>query len=141
MHQIETSGTWLDMGRQLGEALRDEIRRAQELFAPWLVTERDRYAPALARLQGLLQEHCPPLLDEALGMAEGAGLAPEVGLGYRLFNQVRLFLDPGCSVVFLRDTDRGPLLGRDCDLGPNELELQLCHVSGHAGACATVETT
>ncbi len=141
MHQLETTGSWRDMGRQLGEAFRDEIQRAQELFAPWLVSEPEKYAPALARLEGLLRAEGPELLDEALGMAEGAGMTPEVGLGYRLFNQVPLFMDTGCSVVFMRDTDRGPLLGRNCDLGPNELDLQLCHVRRPTGQTATIETT
>jgi len=141
MLQVETAGTWREMGRQLGEAFREEITRAQQLFAPWLVTEGEKYAPALGRLRALLEGHCPELLEEALGMAEGAGLSPEVGLGYRLFNQVALFMDTGCSVVFMRDTDRGPLLGRNCDLGPNELDLQLCHVRRPAGQTATIETT
>ncbi len=129
------------MGRQLGEAFREEITRAQQLFAPWLVAERERYAAALARLEALLQAQCPQLLEEALGMAEGAHLPPEVGLGYRLFNQVPLFLDTGCSVVFRRETDCGPLLGRNCDLGPNELALQLCQTRHPTGQPATLETT
>lgn len=141
MHHLETHGTWREMGRQLGEAFADEIREAQELFAPWLVSERDRYAPAIARLQALLQEHCPDLLDEALGMAEGAGLSPEVAIGYRLFNQVSLYLNTGCSVVFVRDTQRGPLLGRNCDLGVQEVRFQLCQVRRPTGQPATIETT
>jgi hypothetical protein len=141
MHHLETHGTWREMGRQLGEALGPQIREAQERFAPWLVREADRYAPALARLRALLEQHCPDVLDEALGMAEGAGMSPEVGLGYRLFNQVSLYLNNGCSVVFVRETDRGPLLGRNCDLGPQELDLQLCHVRRPTGQPATIETT
>jgi hypothetical protein len=143
MHRIETCGSWREMGRQLGEAFAGDLRRAQELFAPWLVTEADKFAPALSRLRQRLAAEAPDLLAEALGMAEGAGLSAEVGLGYRLFNQVAFFLHPGCSVVFLRDTDQGPLLGRNCDLGPYEVEadLQLCHVRRPVGQAATIEMT
>ncbi len=129
------------MGRQLGEAFREPIREAQELFAPWLVTDSARYEPALLRLQELLREYCPSVLEEALGMAEGAGLPALVGLGYRLFNQVSMYLNPGCSVVFLRETDRGPLLGRNCDLRAEELRFQLCHVRRPQSEPATIETT
>lgn len=141
MLQIETRGTWREMGRQLGEAFRDDIRDAQELFAPWLVTEREKYAPAVARLEALLRAQCPEVLDEALGMGEGAGMDPDLALGYRLFNQISMFLREECSVAFIRGGENGPLLGRNCDLGQSELRFQLCHVRRPTGEPATIEMT
>lgn len=137
MLHLETSGTWRDMGRQMGEAFRDDIARGIDRFAPWLVSEADRYRPAVNRLRAMLAEHAPDLLDEARGMAEGAGLSEAVGLGYRLFNQVRSFVEVGCSVIS-QQTDRGPLLARNCDLYPREHEFQVCQVRRPKGQPASL---
>ncbi len=137
MLHLETSGTWREMGRQLGETFRDEIARGVERFAPWLVSEAKRYRPAVNRLRAMLAEHAPDLLDEARGMAEGAGLSEAVGLGYRLFNQVRSFVEVGCSVIF-QQTDQGPLLARNCDLYPREHEFQVCQVRRPVGQPASL---
>ncbi len=38
---------------------------------------------------------CPDLIEETEGMARGAGMEPELLLGYRFFNEIR---DPDASV-------------------------------------------
>jgi len=37
MLTIETSESWREMGRQLGEQCGDDIRRCMQTYAPWLL--------------------------------------------------------------------------------------------------------
>lgn len=142
MLHIETSGTWRDMGRHYGEALREQIAQCIEQFAPWLLPEPQQHAAAIADLRATLNAHCPELCEETQGMAEGAGLDEDVMLAYRFFHEVRLRAREECSVVFLADTPSGPLLGRNCDLSPGfEAQVQLCHIRRPMEGPACVLTT
>lgn len=142
MLRIETSGTWREMGRHYGEALREEIARCIEQFAPWLLSEPQRHAAAIADLRATLEANCPELCEETQGMAEGARLSGDVMLGYRFFHEVRLRAREECSVVFLAATPDGPLLGRNCDLSPGfEAQVQLCHLRRPTGGPACALTT
>lgn len=129
MLTIETSGSWREMGRQLGEQCGDDIRRCMQTYAPWLIEDTDRFRPAVADLRAVLAEHCPELLEESQGMAEGAGLEPDLTLGFRFFAEVRKRLSPACCAIYLANTPDGPLLGRNCDLDPKfDAGVQLCRV-------------
>ena len=142
MLRIETCGTWREMGRQYGEALRDELRQCMAQFSPWLLAEPAKYAPAIEDLRGALRPVCPELLDESVGIAEGAELDEDLTLGYRFFNEVRARLAEECSAVCLCRTDKGPLLGRNCDLMAGfEAEVQLCQVRRADDGPACVLTT
>ena len=127
MLYIETKGTWRDMGRQLGEAFSEQLAQCVEHYAPWLVADLDRYRPAISQIRELLASHCPELNEETAGLAESSGIDADTLLGYRFFNEVRQRMVEGCSVVYIANSDAGPLLGRNCDLSATvDPDIQLC---------------
>ena len=75
-------------------------------------------------------------------MVRGADLDADVTLGFRFFNEVRDHMDEGCSVIFLANSDVGPLLTRNCDLSPTfDSDIQLCRVCKPKDGTATLRTT
>ena len=139
---IETAGSWRDMGRQLGKTFSAVIERCFEYYCPWLREEQKLYSPAISEVRRLLQKECPDLLEESDGMADGAGMDPELALGYRFFGEMKERVGEGCSVVFLEQTDVGPLLGRNCDLSPvSDPEIQLVRVCRPDGGAPSIQTT
>ncbi|MDP6357561.1 MAG: C45 family autoproteolytic acyltransferase/hydrolase [Planctomycetota bacterium] len=125
MLQIETTGSWRQMGQQIGEEFRDWFEPIREHFASWLVDDFEKHQPAIAGLRALLLEHCPELNEETEGMAEAVGFESDFMLGLRFFNEIRQF-SPGCSGFFITDSDAGPLLARTCDIEPDiSQEIQL----------------
>ncbi len=142
MIRIETHGSWREMGRQYGEALGSLIADCMDRFAPWLREDPAHYAPAITGLGHILARHCPDLLEETAGIAEGAGIAGDAMLGYRFFPEVRFRLSEECSVVYLAASDCGPLLGRNCDLiGDFEPLVQVCQVRRPRTGPASILTT
>lgn len=141
MLQLETKGSWREMGRQLGEAFRGPIHELVERYASWVEGEAETWRPAIAYLTEVLGRHCPDLLEEARGVGEGAGLKAEFVVGQRFFNHIRSYLETGCSVVFMDSPTDGPLLGRNCDLSAAEAPLQLCQVRRPSGQPASIITT
>lgn len=142
MHYIETTGSWREMGRQLGETFAEPLRVCIDHYCPWLSADPGRFTPAVQNVRESLQAHCPELLDETEGLAEGAGLHPNIAIGYCFFNDVRARMVEGCSVVYFAGGDSGPLLGRNCDLkGAFDTEAQMCRVRKPLDGCATIMTT
>ena len=124
---IETKGTWRKMGRQLGDAFLDQLKQCIDHYASWLVADLDRYRPAIGQIRALLSSHAPELLEETEGLAESSGVDADTLLGYRFFNEVKERVAEGCSVVYIANSDAGPLLGRNCDLSATfDPDIQLC---------------
>lgn len=139
---IETRGTWREMGRQYGEAARSLIHKAIAYFGPWLLTD----AAKAARVAGYMRPHigtvAPEALDEIDGMAEGAGISSDAMLCVRFLPEVSTALKLGCTVVYLQDSDRGPLLGRNEDIEPDvSVEIQVCHTCRPIDGPATMLLT
>jgi len=142
MLRIETRGSWREMGRQLGEEFREWFPVCLERYASWLTAELDRWRPAIAEIRELLQRHCPELAEETAGMAEALSLDDDLMLGLRYFNELRQRVRPGCSGVFIADSDAGPLLARTCDLEPDvSSEVQLLRVCRPRDGMQTMLTT
>ena len=143
MLQIETEGTWRAMGQQVGETFRHWFEASLDRFAPWLVEELDRYRPAIAEIRGILEVYCPELNEETEGMAEAVGFEPDLMLGLRYFNELRERMpEPGCSGLFIADSDAGPVLARTCDIEPGfSQDVQLLRVNRPDDGPATVLVT
>ena len=142
MLQLETKGTDREIGRQVAEAFRDWFPRVFDHFAAWLARDLERYRPAVRELRALLAAHCPEVLDETTGMHDVLGGDGDFLLGYRYFNEVRAFVPPGCSGLFLATSNAGPLLARTCDIEPDlGAEIQFCHLRRPTSGPATVLIT
>lgn len=118
MLYIETKGSHRAMGRQLGEAFADPWRRCIDEFVPWMRDDLDTWRPAVGRVREVIGRHCPELLEETEGIAEAVDVDDDLLLGLRFFNEIKGYHDPGCSGLFVADSDRGPLLLRTSDLEP-----------------------
>lgn len=129
MLHIETSGSWYEMGQKVGRTFANELRTCMRHYTPWLFENPAPYTHQIDAIARQVQELAPDLHEETLGMAVGADIPIHQMTGYRAFNAVRLWPDPGCSVIFLADSDVGPILGRNCDLFPGfDPPMQLCQV-------------
>jgi len=142
MLQIETRGSWWEMGSRLGATFRDWFPRVFERFAEWLGREFETYRPGIAALRELIEHHAPELMEETEGLADALALDPDLVLGYRYFNDLRRFMAVGCSGFFLAGTDAGPLLVRTCDIEPDlSQDVQVAHLRRPAEGPATIALT
>lgn len=142
MWYIETRGSWREMGRQYGEALREPLSQAIELLLPWLGQNPQRATVGASRLRKILQKHCPEVSEETAGMAEGANLPLDTVTSMRFLGEIGIAAELGCSAVFLADSDQGPLLGRNCDIESDpSVQVQVCRTSRPRDAAATVLIT
>lgn len=136
---IELRGTWREMGRQYGEEHRDDLKRSMEHYAGKLFEDPDRFNAAADAVRQAVAAHAPALLQETIGMAEGAGLEESIALGYRFFPDVRERMKTGCSAIYLAESQDGPLLGRNCDLEREfSPEVQACIVRRPVTGTATI---
>ena len=130
------------MGAQIGETFREWFPPVLEHFASWLSADLDTYRPVIGELRALLLAHCPEIVEETEGMADAVGLDHDLMLGLRYFNELRQRMDPGCSGLFLAESDRGPLMARTCDIEPDlGAEIQLVRTCRPNDGPATVLTT
>jgi hypothetical protein len=131
MIYVETRGNWREMGRQFGEELRQTLYRFIDGFVPWLRSD----LPRVARTSSALREHirsaeCMEIIEESAGIAEGAQLSPDAMLCLRFLTELSQISAPSCSVVYLNDSDRGPVLSRNEDIEPDlSVEVQVCHTA------------
>lgn len=124
MQLIEVQGDARTIGRQVGEATRDEIARHIELYPPavdWPEWERrrDRFLPAVQRL-------LPRVFDEMVGTAEGANIDFDAILQlnlplyeHQLYDEPQaggsIAAEPACTNVVFASGGDGPLLGKNND--------------------------
>jgi isopenicillin-N N-acyltransferase like protein len=117
MKYIELSGSLLEIGRIHGEAFREDIRGYYEFYCQ----SRGKTPGTLpAGIRSYMEDRLPDAVEEMRGIAEGAGMEYEEILVYNHFNVIS-----GCTPVFFRDSDRGPLVGQTLDCEPEELEAVL----------------
>jgi hypothetical protein len=113
MKVIECGGTPREMGRQTGEALREEIRQHLAVKVPVNETWRDRQLPIIL---DVMRRHLPDVLAEIEGMAEGANLplldAYRLNLG--AFGDA-LSAGEGCTNIVFGGGPDGPLWGKNND--------------------------
>lgn len=128
MNFVQTRGGWREMGRQFGEAMREPLQRGMVYFGNWLLEDHDKTARIAGRLKQDVLGWSPEAGHEIEGMAQGANLPEDAVWCYRFLPECSAVLQPGCSVMMLADSDRGPLLARNCDIEPDlSVELQVCH--------------
>lgn len=142
MIYVETRGTWREMGRQYGEALRPVLRRTIEYFAPWLLSDPARAAKTAGALRKTIEPKFPQVIEELGGMAEGANLPVDALTTLRFLGESGAALEFQCTNVFMISDDRGPLLARNGDIEPDaSVEVQVCRTSRPRDAAANVLLT
>ena len=98
---IEVSGPPRELGRQIGEAARDEIRGfaaiALERVNKTVRVSRDRAMDISRQSMDCAAAYAPDMLDELRGMSEGAGVALDEMMLLQVRNQLCPEEDAGCT--------------------------------------------
>jgi isopenicillin-N N-acyltransferase-like protein len=125
MKIVDCSGSPRQIGRQAGEALRDEIRQHLPFERTDTSPQTDR---RLATMTAALSRYQPEALEEMRGLAEGAGVPEEaiLRLNLALWIPNELILSDGCTNVVFRDGPDGPLWGKNNDGGAPGRQRPVC---------------
>jgi isopenicillin-N N-acyltransferase-like protein len=126
---FEAAGSPREMGRAHGAQAGDGIRGFVDYLGASLKLSRALLRNRAARFQPLFEQHCPHLLEESKGLAEGAGIDPLEALAVQLRGELAGVADEGCTAfVVSRDAtaDGGTLIGQNSDT-PAEL-MQYAYV-------------
>lgn len=113
MKLVECSGSPRELGRQTGEALREDIAANIEIFTSGNRADWEKRLPIFL---DVLKTCLPNVLDEMDGMAEGAGRTPQeiYMLNIPSWNNDIDLVDGCTNVVFIKGED-GPVLGKNND--------------------------
>lgn len=122
--EIEVAGAPRDIGRQIGEAVRDEIRGFCD--AAWTdIGRRIRMPrdPAIGIAEASLrfaEAYSPSMVDELRGVAEASGLALEDIALLQVRNQLRPEADAGCTSLAVdgSSANAGGLVAQNWDNDP-----------------------
>jgi len=118
MKLIEVSGDGREIGRQTGEALRDEIR---QMLDQWKIGDRHTdWEVTWPSIHAMLDQHLPEVLAEMVGTAEGAGVAQDLimKLNVPMYNfRSTLDLQECTNIAFSAGPD-GPVWGKNNDGSP-----------------------
>ena len=91
------------MGRQIGEAAREEIRgfveMAYERISRTIRVSRPAIQNVVTQSTAFLQQYSPDLLSELRGMSEGAGVSEEDLMFLQIRNQLTADMDSGCTSI------------------------------------------
>ena len=112
VRKVECAGTPRELGRQTGEALREDIAANLELERR---PNPDEWARRLPMILETTQRYLPEVLDEMQGLADGANVDP--GEIYRLnFPLWNCDLDAdGCTNLVFSGGPDGPVWGKNND--------------------------
>lgn len=112
MRYIEIKGTDLQRGRQHGESCREDIHRYYDFYCTRLGRKPESLDPSVL---GYFERAFPDLREEVQGLAEGANMTYPQMVMYNHFTVVK-----GCTPLFFRHSDHGPLLAQTLDCEPDE---------------------
>jgi len=120
------SGTHRQLGQQHGEQAKQHIHAHLDYMCATMRVSRAKLRERAARFQPLFQTHCPHLLEEIQGLAQGAGIPFADALAVNIRGALNATRDGGCTafVVSGRGTaDRQILSGQNSDMFPAMIPL------------------
>lgn len=123
--EIDVAGSCQEMGRQIGEAARDEILGftdfSWERISQSLRLSRARVLDVVRASLSYTEGYSPDLLLELKGMSESSGVPFEDLMFLQLRNQLTADMDSGCtsfSVGRTRSADSRAMTGQNWDNDP-----------------------
>jgi len=118
MKVYEFRGSAREVGRQQGEAFREGMASFIEKHCKFPKLTPKRKEEIALGLLSELDGFCRPMAAEIRGIAEGSGLPLVDVCACNFLNFLNCVpADAACSNVMFRTSDRGPLLGKNADLG------------------------
>jgi hypothetical protein len=122
---LEASGSDREIGKQIGAATAVDISEAWECWMiphiiDWFGTPVEKYAETYGWLRRNLEKVSASMAEQIDGIAEGSGF--DVEKVWMMNHYGLLWAAHGlfCTSVALRDSDQGPVLGQNLDIGPED---------------------
>ncbi len=115
----QVSGSPREMGRQHGEQARLKIMGYLGYLCETLRMDERNLAQRAARFRVEFTQHCPQLLEEVDGLAQGAGISKDLALASQLRGELGGLADGGCTTFAIgpRGTANGEvLIGQTSDM-------------------------
>jgi isopenicillin-N N-acyltransferase-like protein len=119
--KIEASGTPRELGRQHGEQCRDWLRGFLDYLGSTLRLSRTSLQERALRFLPLFEEHCPHLVEEVRGLAEGAGVSFIEALVVQIRGELGQVAQESCTTFVIdgRAAANGQtLIGQNSDMDP-----------------------
>jgi len=120
---IHAAGSARQLGREHGRLARDRVRGYLDYLQGSLKLSRESLRKRAARFEPLFVKQCPHLLDEVVGLAEGAEIHWLDALAAQLRGELTGVTDDACTTFVIRrdrTADGGTLIGQNSD-NPSEL--------------------
>jgi isopenicillin-N N-acyltransferase-like protein len=118
---FESAGTPRELGRQHGEQCRVRLRAFLDYLAKSLRLSRAQIHERARRFLPLFERHCPHLVEEIHGLAEGADVSPAEALAVQIRGEMGPVAMEACTTfaVAPRATAAGQvLIGQNSDMDP-----------------------
>ena len=115
----EASGSPRSLGRQHGDLARVKIRSFVGYLCEMLRIDEDELGRRAKRFRPLFERHCPHLLEEIQGVAEGADIPLDLALASQLRGELGQLSEGACTtfVIGPRGTaDGSTLIGQTSDM-------------------------
>jgi len=119
----EVSGSPRELGQQHGELARIRILGYLGYLSETLKLNEQTLALRATLFRGEFQQHCPELLEEIDGLAEGAGIDPGLALASQMRGELACLSDGACTTFAVgprATADGRVLIGQTSDM-PEEI--------------------
>ena len=120
---MHVEGSPRELGREHGLQAKDRICGYLDYLQASLKISRTLMRKRAEQFESLFERHCPHLLDEVAGLAEGAGIPRLDALAAQLRGELNGVNDEACTTFVIRrnsTADGGTLIGQNSD-NPSEL--------------------
>lgn len=120
------AGSHRELGRQHGQQAAARIRAHVDYLCLTQKLSRETLRRKALRFQPLLEAHCPHLLEEMRGLAEGAGIEFAEALAVNIRGELGQAKDGGCTTYVIggRGTAAGEILaGQNSDMNAENIRL------------------
>ena len=108
-------GSHRELGRQHGEQAAQRIKAHLDYIASSARLSREQVRSRSQRFEPLFTRHCPHLLDEIRGLAEGAGIIFADALAVNIRGELGQVNEGGCTAYAVKRPD-GILIGQNSDM-------------------------
>jgi isopenicillin-N N-acyltransferase like protein len=119
---VRATGTHRELGRQHGEQAAEQIKAHVDLIS----RSREQLRSQALRFTPLFEKHCPHLLEEIIGLGEGARITLAEALAVNIRGELRKAVAEGCTTYVIgRKGTRSSeiLIGQNSDMGRRNIEL------------------
>ena len=123
---FRAAGTHRELGRQHGQQAAEKIKAHLDHMRESMKLSRDQLQDRALRFRPLFGQHCPHLLDEIEGLAEGAGISFAEALAVNIRGALGSVQEEGCTAYAIgaRGTAAGSLLiGQNSDMLPAAIDF------------------